>query len=239
MYIDIVGNRYGKLTVLERTEDYIQPNGNREVQYLCKCDCGNIITTRGRYLRRGTKVSCGCESATQTYHYKRNIYDLTNDYGVGYTTNTNKKFYFDLQDYETIKDFCWWEDSNGYITTHQYKKYGLFMHRIIVNPPKDKVVDHINHNKNDNRRCNLRICTRGENNLNKEIKSNNTSGYTGVSFSNEKNKWRASIRKNGKSYTLGYFKNIEDAIKARKDAEKIYFNEWAYDNCINQNIIEE
>ena len=60
--------------------------------------------------------------------------------------------------------------------------------------------------------------------MNRRLQSNNTSGYTGVSFDKKTNKWMARINK----VTLGYFENIEDAIKARKEAEIKYFGEFRY-----------
>lgn len=235
MLINMIGKKYDKLTVLERVEDYISPtNGNRDPQYLCQCDCGNTVIIIGRYLRRRKKNSCGCESSLLLYHHKKNEFDLSGEYGIGFTTNTNNKFYFDLEDYDLIKDNCWWEDSSGYIVSKN-----ILLHRKIMNPKNNMIIDHINHNKRDNRKCNLRVCTKNENNINKKIRSNNTSGCTGVCYVKDKRKWKASIRKEGRDYNLGYFLDIEDAIKARKEAEEIYFGEWSYDKCINKNIIEK
>ena len=235
MVADMIGKRFDKLTVIERVGDYISPvNETHHPQYLCKCDCGNTIVVIGRYLRRRKKSSCGCETSLMLYHHKNNVFDLSGEYGVGFTTNTNNKFYFDLEDYELIKDICWWETTNGYITSKS-----ILLHRKIMNPDKNMIIDHINHNKRDNRKCNLRLCTKGENNINKGIKSDNKSGCTGVSYNNEKHKWMASISRDGVDHRLGYFLHLEDAIKARKEAEEIYFNEWGYDKSINQNVIDE
>lgn len=77
----------------------------------------------------------------------------------------------------------------------KYKNKTIKLHRFITNCPKGLVVDHINRNPADNRRCNLRICTQFENNKNR---SNNTSGITGVTWRSRSKKWRATIMKNGK-----------------------------------------
>jgi hypothetical protein len=98
--------------------------------------------------------------------YKQSTYDLSNEYGIGYTDITNEKFIFDLEDYNKIKDYCWRKSTNGYIVEYHYVngKYKIhYMHRLIANAPKGMVVDHINHNKNDNRKSNLRICTQEQN----------------------------------------------------------------------------
>lgn len=83
-------------------------------------------------------------------------------------------------------------------------------------------VDHINHDKQDNRWCNLREVTHSSNGKNLSLKKNNTSGITGVVWNKERKKWQAQIAPNGKMITLGRFENLEDAIDARKKAELKY-----------------
>ena len=107
---------------------------------------------------------------------------------------------------------------------------GIVMHRQIMNTPKGMSVDHINHNTLDNRKENLRNCTRSQNMMNSRIYSNNKSGTTGVSFFKSQNKWISKITFNKKRIYLGLFVKIEDAIKARKDAEIKYFGEFAYNS---------
>ena len=92
-------------------------------------------------------------------------------------------------------------------------------------------VDHIHgrDSRNDNRKSNLRIVNMSKNGMNKKIQKNNTSGVTGVSLNKNKTKWRARIKVNGKEKHLGEFVNFEDAVQERKNAEKKYFGEYAYD----------
>ena len=59
-HIEMIGKRYGKLTVIERAEDYVTPTGRRIVMYKCLCDCGRIKDIKGDYLRSGHTSSCGC-----------------------------------------------------------------------------------------------------------------------------------------------------------------------------------
>jgi hypothetical protein len=83
--------------------------------------------------------------------------------------------------------------------------------------------DHINHNKLDNRRNNLRICTPSQNQANKVIGLGNHSGAKGVCYSNARNKWRSQIGFHGKKITIGYFNNVNDAITAyAKKAIELY-----------------
>lgn len=88
-------------------------------------------------------------------------------------------------------------------------------------------VDHINRNKLDNRRENLRICSRLENVRNTGLRTNNSSGVIGVYYRERFKKWHASIRINGKAKSLGYYHDKKDAIAARKRAEIKYFGEFA------------
>ena len=85
-------------------------------------------------------------------------------------------------------------------------------------------IDHINRKKSDNRIANLRDVSHKQNNQNKSKYSHNTSGHTGVYWLKQSSKWRACIRHNQKQIYLGLFKSLEEAISARKAAEKLY---WA------------
>jgi len=69
-----------------------------------------------------------------------------------------------------------------------------------------------------------------QNSMNQITKSNNMSGTKGVNWHKSKNKWRAFIGVKGKHIHLGLFENFDDAVKARKEAEKKYFGEFSYDN---------
>ena len=129
----------------------------------------------------------------------------------------------DLDDIDRVKDYKW-TYSHGYVVN---RKSRMSLHRLIMDCPDDMVVDHWNHNKLDNRRDNLRICTQQENMMNRSIQSNNTSGITGVNWDKSRGKWRAQIMLNKKTKYLGLYENIEDAIQARRQAEIDYFGEYA------------
>ena len=104
---------------------------------------------------------------------------------------------------------------------------GIRIHRFILDCNKNDVVDHINGNTLDNRKQNLRICSQQQNTMNNSnIRSNNTSGYKGVTWDKSKNKWTAQITVNYKNIHLGRYDKIEDAIKERQKAEIKYFGEY-------------
>lgn len=139
-----------------------------------------------------------------------------------------------MEDFEKIKDYCWFKDNNGYIATNINMQL-IRQHRLIMNVlnNKEKIIDHINGIKHDNRKENLRICTYQQNCFNVGINKNNTSRITGVYWNKIMNKWVSQIGIDGKLIYLGSFDNKEDAIKARKDAEIKYFGEFRYKEMIN------
>ena len=101
----------------------------------------------------------------------------------------------------------------------------VYMHRQIMKPQGDLVVDHINGNNLDNRKSNMRTCRQRDNTRNCKLSKNNTSGYYGVSPI--KNKWSANIHYLSKKIFLGNYNNIKDAAKAYNKAAKEYFNGYA------------
>ena len=126
-----------------------------------------------------------------------------------------------------ITQYNWRISRNGYVYRKKNGKT-ILLHRALFNDTdiQGKVIDHINGNPRDNRRCNLRVCNQGDNAKNIRVKDNNSSGVTGVNWASREEKWRAYIAHNGKFYSLGYYTNKEDAINARKEAEVKYFGEF-------------
>ena len=108
-----------------------------------------------------------------------------------------------------------------------YKVKKIYLHRFIMNAAKGTLIDHINKNTLDNRKCNLRLCTKAENGWNRGKTALNTSGYKGVSRDKSNKKWGAYITKNKKRYILGYFDTPELAYKAYCRAAKILHKEFA------------
>lgn len=228
--------------MLYQTDDYISPQGKHYAKWHCVCSCNehNEVDVIGNLLTTNKIVSCGCylKEIRGKSRKKYNQYDLSNDYGIGYASNTNTPFYFDLEDYDKIKNYCWYERDDGYIVTSTNNKT-LRMHDFVMNAntkTKEKV-DHIYHNTYDNRKTHLRICTNAENNHNKGLRCDNKSGCSGVTWNKKNHKWFAKITVDGKQIYLGLFSNIEDAIKTRKEAEKKYFNEFQFkERDINEKI---
>lgn len=237
---EMIGKTFGKLTVVRLSEN---TSGKRKrLMYYCDCECGNKnVEVVGEHLRSGHTQSCGClrkETASIT-HKKYNIYDLSGEYGIGWTSNTNKEFYFDLEDYEKIKEYCWLELQNGYIYANTNKNEFIYLHRLVMNAKDNEVIDHKEHNLYDNRKVFLRNGTQCKNMMNVSMRKDNTSGVTGVWFHKNNNAWIAEIWCDCEKIHIGSYSKKEDAIIARKEAEEKYFGEWSYNNSIKNKITTE
>ena len=230
-FIDLTGNKYGRLTVIRRI-------GTKRGSPLweCICECNNHANVTSRELTSGNTKSCGCLSLERLIEYnhtkkKYNTYDLSGEYGIGYTSK-GEEFYFDLEDYDKIKDYCWMINNRGYVSCSvrkNKKAIDILMHKIIMDSSNDEDVDHINgiSTRNDNRKSNLRKCTHQMNMCNYSKPKNNTSGVTGVSWDNRYSVWKAYITYRNKRINLGTYNDFKDAVKARLLAEKKYFGDYS------------
>ena len=243
-YIDITGQRFGKLVAIKKVEPHITPNGNKITQWFCQCDCGNTTIVRSASLRNGITKSCGCykKEYQKTLYKKYCTYDLSGEYGIG-ITNQNYKFLFDKDKYDKIKDYCWAFDNSKRYYVARINGENVLLHRFLLDlkPGDNKIVDHINGDCNDNRLLNLRIVTALENAHNTARKPS-ISGVVGVRWNKEKNKWDTSIYYNNTEHFLGYYINLSDAIKVRKDAEDKYYGEYSRDNSLklfNERVCNE
>lgn len=136
----------------------------------------------------------------------------------------------DPSDFPTYKKYKW-SIYNGYVQTNIKDVTGRSstrrLHQILMNPSSGFMVDHIDLNKLNNRRNNLRICTNAENQRNRVRPANNTSGFKGVYFNKGRNKYASQIRYDNKKKFLGYFTSAIDAAKAYDLAAKRIFGQFA------------
>ena len=106
------------------------------------------------------------------------------------------------------------------------ESHGIFLHRVLMAPPDDMQVDHRSGDGLDCRRANMRWATRAQNNHNQRISRNNTSGFKGVSWDDDRQKWMAGIVVGGKRIHLGRFVTPEAAHAAYCEASEIYHGEF-------------
>lgn len=143
----------------------------------------------------------------------------------------------DDEDYEWLNQYNWivkqYKRSNVIYCQSCINGKNTYMHRLILEQPINLHVDHINHNGLDNRRSNLRLCTRIQNSYNIPKTSLSTSSiYKGVSYSKTSKKWQAKYKTQGKTFYLGCFDEEIEAAYAYNDAVKQSFKEFAYLNDI-------
>lgn len=148
----------------------------------------------------------------------------------------------DDEDYKWLSKYKW-HYHKGYAARTCRKtgrKRTIYMHREIMRTPEGFVTDHINGNKLDNRRVNLRICTKAQNNMNMKKfrsrkKAKHASRYKGVYWRGGRTpKWSAEIRYKGKQIHLGYFETEEEAAKAYDKAAIRLFGSFASPNFVSK-----
>lgn len=128
----------------------------------------------------------------------------------------------DAEDFEWLNQWKWYCDARGYAVRdaggRENRKH-IKMHRLLNNTPRGFVTDHINRNKLDNRKANLRTATSSTNLFNRGLNKNNKSGYKGVVWREDTKRWTARIKIFYKNIYLGCYKSKRKAIAARKSAE--------------------
>lgn len=163
--------------------------------------------------------------------YKRDIISqllLTIDGEECIKVHLTKGYYalVDLEYYIKVKDTIW-QVSKGANTHYATAAHGLKMHRIIMGLfyNDSKEVDHINGDGLDNRKANLRVCTRAENTLNCVRRRDNTSGYKGVCY--KRGRWEAYIQHNHKWRHIGYYPTDVLAAQAYNREATLLHGEFA------------
>lgn len=144
----------------------------------------------------------------------------------------------DAADWPLVCGYRWYAFSGPW-TTYARARIGTqdsgrrryaYLHRLLLGAGVGEQVDHIDHDGLNNRRANLRIATCSQNAGNSRRRSDNKSGYKGVSWYARSGKWWACIRRDGKTRHLGYFSDPWDAAMAYNVAAREVFGEFAYVN---------
>lgn len=154
-----------------------------------------------------------------------NKYYFYDTFVVGECINGNL-FVIDIDDYETVSQFVWNINKQGYVAS-SVKGKNVLQHRLIMNVLNDSQteIDHINFDTSDNRKSNLRVATRSQNCAHQREKRNKT-GIIGVFYVKKIQKWRAEISSKRRRYYLGSFKTFEEAVQARLKAEQELHGEF-------------
>ena len=220
----IIGNRFGKLIAVEDLGVFKKEGTKTRRHYIrCKCDCGNECIVDMSKLKTGHTTSCGCKNSERlkylnmvdnpSKYYVRPVnehwVDSNNIYHIK-MSNTSNEMLCDADDANILLMYYWHENTHGYArTSYNYKH--MFAHRVVMGLQefnKNEEVDHINGDKLDNRRCNLRIVTSQQNKMNMGIRCDNTSGVKGVNWDTRANKWVAQIWYNNNKILIGVFNQL-------------------------------
>lgn len=211
--IDMTGRKYGRLTVIE-----LDRRENNHTFWKCRCDCGNIAIIDGAKLRNGHTKSCGCfRLENNRKQRKYNQFEIVDGY-VRVKMNNDDYMLCDIEDWKMLKGKYWSVNADGYAVTGGK----MFFHKKVTNTTSE-IIDHINMNKLDNRKCNLRIADKKINSINRGLQSNNTTGYKGVYCDKRYGTWNARVTVSGKTILLGTFPTKEEAIAARQVGEEKYY----------------
>lgn len=202
---------------------------------MVKCNyCGKEILKEEWIIKKGRRYFCNRECCHK--YRKGNEIEIDENMNCAKMKVKYKGaiviVLLDLEDINKIKTLTWsakfQKDINNYyilanIKDKNNKKTTIFLHRFITNCQKGLTVDHINHDTTDNRKKNLRICTQKENNLNQdELRANNKSGYRNISWQKASNAYIITLHIDGKNKTIGRTPSLEEAIKIRDEAKRIY-----------------
>lgn len=219
---EMINHKYGRLTVKECIGKIPNKHG---VFFLCDCECGNknVIKEMSK-LKTGHTKSCGClqKEVVSKTNKKYNTFDIQGDVVVGYTSN-GESFFFDAEDLQKVKKYCWYITNTGYVAHDN-----ILLHRYVLGASDGFDVDHKNHNTVDCRKSNLRECTHKENICNSKTPSHNTSGYKGVIKDKRNGKWMATIIENGRNHNKTGFDTPQEAFTYRLQMESLYQGEFSY-----------
>ena len=198
------------------------------------------------YRPKFNKVLCTKHNAQfakyghATDNYSRTIYDFNeiiihDEYAeiilYDKTCNPISSSIIDLDDVDKCKNYKWYlimdkdEFGFGYAST-KIKGKNLLLHKLITNTDSDIIIDHIDCNKLNCRKYNLRFADKSKNSQNRKPPSNNTSGFTGVSWNINRSRWYSSIEYHNEHMNLGSSKSLEEAVIMRIKAEVKYFKDF-------------
>jgi hypothetical protein len=220
----VAGDRFGHLVALARIG---RRNGN--VIWLCLCDCLVMKGVQAGNLRSGHTKSCGCRTGSRPKQHEltaARLHELLN-----YDPQTG---FFSPRLVSRRASIVGTVANTGYVQINIDGKAHLahrlaWLHVYGQWPPQE--IDHANCHRSDNRLANLRLATHAENSGNLPLRSTNTSGFKGVSFSNERRRWGAMITYRGRTRHLGRFASAVNAHRAYVAAAEKLFGEFANDGA--------
>lgn len=220
-YKDLIGRKIGRWTVLD-----VDSHGtNIHTKMLCRCSCGTVKSVDAYNLRHGISRSCG----------KCNLIIKDGDHMRCFMKN-GTSFLFDAED-EAIAAEYTWSITTGYART-QIDGKTVYFHKLLFGNPEKVEIDHINGDRLDNRRCNLRVVDHAQNNQNKGLRKDSTTGFKGVCLDKKSGRYLAYINAYGIRTYLGVFHDKKLAAMAYDEAAKKLHGEYAQLNYVDEKYEE-
>lgn len=212
---DLSGMRFGQLIAISRAEN----KTSTQTKWNCKCDCGNEVVVFGANLTTNHSQSCGCvKSITVSLRVRKHGQSHIGSSGASST---------EYMIWTNMLTRCYNENNNHYVNygargikvCDRWKNdFSCFIEDMGLRPSKEHSIDRIDCN-GDYTPENCRWADAYVQSRNQRVKKNNKSGFSGVFWSKQTKKWLVSIRYDGKQRHIGTFANIDEAVKARKEAE--------------------
>ena len=202
---DLSGQRFNKLTVLDKAPPIFSKSGRKRLTWVCKCDCGNTTIVTASNLKHGTQ-SCGCLTGGNNSHGKTGtrLYSIFNAMKSRCNDKNNSSFeWYGKKGIKVcttwinnVEEFLTWAECSGYTDSLTIER-------------KDVTKGYSPGN----------CCwiTMAEQALNKNIRKDNKSGYTGVHYKGSSKKWAAAVRYKGKLNNIGLFSSPLEASNARNE----------------------
>ena len=227
--IDLTDRKIGRWTVIEKVEDTSYLSFPRKT-WRCICECGTLrnISETKLINNKNPDYSCGCARDYKRIPKKIKTNEcLFHNDCVEIKLCNGKSTFVDIDDYESIKNDHWTLSSDNYVISSSGKYKRKRLHRVIMGCENDLkvIIDHIDRDRLNNRKKNLRTATDHENGINQSRRKDNKSGIIGVRWWERDQKWLAQIKYNYKRYFLGYYEDFDDAVKARLNAELKFFGQ--------------
>jgi hypothetical protein len=159
---------------------------------------------------------------------KVNEWKLREDEVIEMTLTRGKVALIDKADLAAVITRRWHAHFDGaYWSVASHAHPTLYLHRLLLDAPEDRYVDHINGDGLDNRRVNIRLATNGQNQWNSRKRLGTTSHYKGVHFRKDRDCWYARIKYRQRSYHIGSFESEQDAARAYNAKAVELFGEFA------------
>lgn len=228
---DLTGQRFGRLVVIEQAEDYVNPQGDHCARWKCLCDCQkdtenpNYTYVVGSNLKRGVTQSCGCIHR-EMMKEKHSTHSMTD----------SRLYYI----WKGMKARCYIKSHNRYehygakgitVCDEWKNNFQAFYDWAIQNGYDENALRNectIERKDVNGNYCPENCIWAGATTqcINQNLRKDNKTGIKGVNWDKRRNKWQAQLQINKKKVLNEHFDSFDDAVEARRKAEKQYFNKY-------------